>query len=65
MSHSLAAAAAACGVAPARVEPAGAGRWSAVLPDGDRAIVAILPGTGFDRTGARAPVDAPPGCRSA
>ena len=60
------AAAAACGVAPTRVEPAGAGRWSALLPDGGRATVAILPGAGFAQPGARARVvDGPPACTPA
>ncbi len=57
------AAAAACGVAPSRLVPAGAGRWTAVLPGGRRATVAILSGAGFADRGARARVvDAPPGC---
>jgi hypothetical protein len=57
------AAAAACGVAPSRVEPAGRGRWQAVLPDGGRATVEILAGAGFADAGARTRVvDAPPGC---
>ena len=51
---------------PARVAPAGDGRWSALLPDGGRATVAILPGAGFAQPGARARVvDGPPGCTPA
>jgi hypothetical protein len=60
------AAAGACGVAPSRVEPAGGGRWRAVLPDGGRATVEILAGAGFADAVARARVvDAPPGCARA
>lgn len=53
----------ACGVAPSRVAPAGEDRWTAALPGGGRATVAIVPGAGFDDGGARARVVAgPPGC---
>ena len=53
----------ACGVAPSRVAPAGVDRWTAALPGGGTATVAIVPGAGFDDGGARARVVAgPPGC---
>jgi hypothetical protein len=53
----------ACGAAPSRVAPAGEDRWTALLPGGGTATVAIVPGAGFDDGGARARVLAgPPGC---
>ena len=53
----------ACGAAPSRVAPAGEDRWTAALPGGGSATVAIVPGAGFDAGGARARVVAgPPGC---
>ena len=57
------AATAACGVAPARVEPAGDDRWSAVLPDGARATVAVVRDGGFAEASWRGRIlDGPPAC---
>jgi len=54
--------AAACGVVPARVEPAEGGRWSAVLPDGSREILSIVRGGGVAKQGDAARVVDRPAC---